>query len=66
VWFDASFTLRRWSPLFSFKGTKSIEFAAGLAGLDGQIVVAFGVNDAEAWTTSIAEEDVCDLLAPIS
>jgi len=66
VWFDAGFTLRRWSPLFSFKGTKAIEFAAGLAGLDGQIVVAFGVNDAEAWLTTLAEEDVCDLLQPIS
>jgi hypothetical protein len=66
VWFDASFTLRRWSPLFAFVKTKSIEFAAGLAALDGQIVVAFGVNDAEAWTTSIAEEDVCELLAPVS
>jgi len=28
-------------------------------------VVAFGVNDAEAWTTSIAEEDVCELLQPV-
>jgi hypothetical protein len=66
VWFDSEFTLRRWSPLFSFKGTKSIEFAAGLATLDGQIVVSFGVNDAEAWTTTLAEEDVCELLAPVS
>jgi hypothetical protein len=66
VWFDDTFTIRSWSPLFSLKGTKSIEFAAGLAALDGQIVVSFGVNDEEAWTTSIAEEDVCDLLAPVS
>lgn len=66
VWFDETFTLRRWSPLFSLKGTKSIEFAAGLAALDGQIVVSFGVNDEEAWTTSIAEEDICELLAPVS
>jgi hypothetical protein len=66
VWFDASFTLRRWSPLFSFKGTKTIEFAAGLAAIDGQIVVSFGVNDAEAWTATLAEEDVCELLAPVS
>jgi hypothetical protein len=66
VWFDASFTLRRWSPLFSFLRTKSIEFAAGLAAIDGQIVVSFGVNDAEAWTATLAEEDVCELLAPVS
>jgi hypothetical protein len=66
VWFDASFTLRRWSPLFSFLRTKSIEFAAGLAAIDGRIVVSFGVNDAEAWTATLAEEDVCELLAPVS
>jgi hypothetical protein len=66
VWFDASFTLRRWSPLFSFLRTKSIEFAAGLAAIDGRIVVSFGVNDAEAWTATLAEEDVCALLAPVS
>jgi hypothetical protein len=66
VWFDASFTLRRWSPLFSFLRTKSIEFAAGLAAIDGRIVVSFGLNDAEAWTATLAEEDVCALLAPVS
>ena len=67
VWFDAGFTLRRWSPLFSFLRTKSIEFAAGLARMDdGRIVVSFGVNDAEAWLASLAEEDVCEMLAPVS
>ena len=66
VWFDGGFTLRRWSPLFSFLKTKSIEFAAGLAAIDGRIVVSFGVHDAEAWTATLAEEDVCALLAPVS
>jgi hypothetical protein len=28
--------------------------------------VSFGVNDAEAWTATLAEEDVCELLAPVS
>jgi hypothetical protein len=24
------------------------------------------LNDAEAWTATLAEEDVCELLAPVS
>jgi len=66
VWFDASFTLRRWSPLFAFREPRSIEFAAGLAECQGHLVVSFGVNDAEAWLAKIDSEDAWQLLAPVS
>ena len=66
VWFDGSFTLRRMSPLFAFRETRAIEFAAGLAIKDGTVVVTFGVRDAEAWLVTLPEDDVCQLLAPVS
>ena len=66
VWFDAGFRLARWSPLFSFREQRAIEFAAGLAIKDGTVVVTFGVRDAEAWIATLSEADVCQLLAPVS
>lgn len=66
VWFDADFRLARWSPLFAFRETRAIEFAAGLAAVDGRIVVSFGVRDAEAWLCDLQEDELCRLLAPVS
>lgn len=66
LWFDGGFALRRWSPLFAFRETRAIEFAAGLAVVNDAVFVSFGVRDAEAWIASLPEDDVCDLLAPVS
>jgi len=66
LWFDGSFTLRRMSPLFAFRETRAIEFAAGAAILGDRLVVSFGVRDAEAWLVSIPLEDACRILAPLS
>ena len=66
VWFDDTFTIRRWSPLFFFMKKQSIEFAAGLAIFNERVVVSFGVRDAEAWLVSLDGGVVCDLLAPVS
>lgn len=66
VWFDETFTIRRWSPLFFFMEKQSIEFAAGLAIFNGNVVVSFGVRDSEAWLVSLDGGVVCDLLAPVS
>ena len=66
VWFDDTFTIRRWSPLFFFMEKQSIEFAAGLAIFNERVVVSFGVRDAEAWLVSLDGGVVCDLLAPVS
>ena len=66
VWFDDTFTIRRWSPLFWFSEKQQIEFAAGLAIFNERIVVSFGVRDAEAWLVSLDGGVVCDLLAPVS
>ena len=66
VWFDGGFRLARMSPLFSFRETRAIEFAAGLAVVDDAVLVSFGVRDAEAWICSLPVDDVCQLLAPVS
>jgi len=66
LWFDDSLTLRRMSPLFAFRETRAIEFAAGAAILGDDIVISFGVRDAEAWLVSLPVLDVCQLLAPLS
>ena len=66
VWFDGGFRLARMSPLFSFRETRAIEFAAGLVVVDDAVLVSFGVRDAEAWLCSLPVDDVCQLLAPVS
>lgn len=66
LWWDDTFTIRRWSPLFFFMEKQSIEFAAGLAIFNERVVVSFGVRDAEAWLVSLDGGVVCDLLAPVS
>jgi predicted GH43/DUF377 family glycosyl hydrolase len=66
VWFDASFTIKRWSPLFFFADKQSIEFAAGLAIVGETVFVSYGVRDAEAWLASMEGGAVWDLLKPVS
>ena len=66
VWFDAGFRLARWSPLFAFREQKAIEFAAGLVYRDGWVAVSFGVRDAEAWLAWLQEDELCQLMTPVS
>jgi len=61
VYFDADFRLQKMSEPFVFFD-KQIEFAAGLALYEGNVVVSFGVLDREAWIAVIPEHDVRFLL----
>lgn len=64
VWFDAALRLAGVSQPFAFREKRAIEFAAGLARLAGQVVISFGVRDAEAWLVTLAEEEAWRLLSP--
>lgn len=62
VFLDAALAVRRISPPFAFREVREIEFAAGLAVLDGRVIVSFGVRDAEAWFAEIAADEVEEFL----
>jgi hypothetical protein len=62
VWFDNSLSLKRMSHTFAFLEPMQIEFASGLALFNNQIIVSFGVGDAEAWLVSINADKVKKLL----
>jgi len=64
VWFDERLGVSRLSPVFAFRETKAIEFAAGLAAVGDRLVASFGVRDAEAWLMDVAAEDVWQILSP--
>lgn len=66
VWFDNDIRLRLASAPFAFRETKAIEFAAGLAVHDERVIVTFGVRDAEAWLVAVPEDQVWQLLKPLS
>ena len=66
AWWDASLRLSRISRPFAFRESRSIEFAAGAAVTRDRLVVSFGVRDAEAWLVSLREDEVWDLLTPVS
>lgn len=66
VWFDADLRVAALSPTFAFRETKAIEFAAGLACHGKQVLISFGVRDAEAWIVAIPEADVWQLLSPVT
>lgn len=59
---DDSWRMVEISPAFSFLKTQAIEFAAGIAVKDGQVIVTFGAADAEAYVASIKEDDVARML----
>lgn len=61
-WWDDAFRLERCSPAFAFRELQAIEFAAGLAVVGDNVVMAFGVRDAEAWLASVPITDVARLL----
>jgi predicted GH43/DUF377 family glycosyl hydrolase len=50
------------SPAFSFRETRTIEFAAGLARRGDQLVATFGVRDAEAWIAEMSLDQVLTLI----
>jgi len=66
LWFDNALTLQRMSQPFAFREPRAIEFAAGLAAMGNRIVVSFGVRDAEAWLASLDQEDLWQLLSPVT
>jgi hypothetical protein len=61
-WWDDGFRLERWSPAFAFRELRAIEFAAGLATVGDNVVMSFGVRDAEAWLVEVPAADVASLL----
>jgi hypothetical protein len=62
VWWDDAFRLARWSQPFAFRELRAIEFAAGLATVGDNVVMTFGVRDAEAWLVEVPAADVASLL----
>ena len=54
VWFDNDLRLSRMSPPFAFRELRAIEFAAGLAVVDGMVYVSFGHKDETAWIASLS------------
>ena len=67
VWFDHAAELRAISRPFFFRAT-DIEFAAGLAWRTGgrDLVVSYGVRDAEAWIATVEADDVATILDDVS
>ncbi len=61
VLLDRSLSPRAASPAFSFTGRR-VEFCAGLARRDDDLLVAFGVDDAHAIAGVVREDDVLRLL----
>ena len=56
VGFDARLRLRRVSDPFVLQGLQ-VEFAAGLVCRGDELLLAWGMNDAEAWLGRIAVDD---------
>lgn len=65
VFLDAALRLAKVSPAFAFRETKAIEFAAGAAVMGDEVVVSFGVRDAEAWLVFVPCGAVRDFLRPV-
>lgn len=63
---DNSLAVKSYSPPFYFREPKAIEFAAGLAIVDGRVIVSFGVRDAEAWLVEMPEADAWRLVNQFS
>lgn len=64
VWFDADWRLRQISPGFSLH-ERGIEFVAGLAQVDRDLLLTFGVQDREAWLGTLPLADVMGMLDPV-
>lgn len=50
------------SPVFAFRETRAIEFAAGLAIKGNRLLASFGVRDAEAWLVELATDEALQML----
>lgn len=66
AWLNNAMAIERVSPAFYFRERHAIEFAAGLAVHGDRVVVTCGVRDAEAWAVSVASDDICRALMPVS
>lgn len=62
VWFDDQLRLRKFSAPFCFRNKRAIEFAAGLAVVNDQVVTSFGHQDKEAWLAALSAAHVQQLL----
>jgi hypothetical protein len=65
VWFTNTLQLARVSRPFSFREPRAIEFAAGMAASGENVVITFGVRDAEAWAVTISSDAAWNLTAPL-
>lgn len=65
VWFTNTLQLARVSRPFAFREPRAIEFAAGIASHGKQIVMTFGVRDAEAWAVTISKDAAWNLTKPL-
>jgi hypothetical protein len=63
VWFDADWRLARLSPPF-FLHERGVEFAAGLAQREDDLIISYGIWDREAWLATVPLREVMPLLAP--
>jgi predicted GH43/DUF377 family glycosyl hydrolase len=59
---DDEWRIVGWSPAFSFRESRNIEFAAGLARRGDQLVATFGVRDAEAWMAEMSVSEVISMI----
>ena len=64
VWFDNDLQLLRMSPPFAFRELRAIEFAAGLAVVDGMVYVSFGHKDETAWIASLSLQSLWRAMSP--
>ena len=63
IWFDPAWRLARLSFPFVFHD-RGVEYAAGLARRNDDLVVSYGIWDREAWLATMPLEEVLPLLAP--
>jgi tetratricopeptide (TPR) repeat protein len=63
IWFDSAWRLARLSPPFIFHD-RGVEYAAGLARREDDLVVSYGIGDREAWLATLPLDEVLPLLAP--
>ncbi len=62
VLLNEQFQLAGWSPVFSFKENRAIEFATGLARRGSQLIASFGVRDVEAWVVELSLDEILRLV----
>jgi predicted GH43/DUF377 family glycosyl hydrolase len=62
VWLDESLRLSKVSPWFALHTPRVIEFAAGIAVKENNVVISYGLHDAEAWLCELPVSACQELL----